>query len=491
MKNTHYIIFLWVGALALFSILPYINYYIDKWRVLHTDYHHAYTGISPNKTYMKVAYLLDNKEKYETILMGSSRSGYMDARLITDKAYNMKFNFALIKMHLQNLKTLLNHNMQIKNLWIGINDYDIWKSPDDHAFDFQRRLYSDNIFERFNTFSFYLLKAMDVRDIGILKKKYILVNTKEMTLPDESNMKTAMMRENKTYQEPFKWSKKLALSKPTLLGYRDDTYRIDEVINELIEIKKICEKHKINVNFFIYPSFYKTYLGYNQFKIEEFKRKLVQKTNFHDFYALNSISLNELNWHDSSHFHASIGRYMIESIKKNTFLITNENIESHLEKIRKMFANIVLKDIPEKYIYKFNAHIDLGVLDSIFELKDKNATFYKNNHFTIKKEQDSLQLIVENSDPIIILDALKVKSNNVILRCDIESSNDTMFIIYYKKTKNTEYNESNAFRVKLYKGRNEFNLLIPSIYVENNMRIDIVDKIGQYSINDFSIWTLN
>jgi len=490
MTKKYYISFLLIGALAIFSILPYTNYCIDKWRVLHNDYQHTYTGISPNKTYMKMRYLLDNKEKYETILMGSSRSGYMDARLIGGKAYNMKFNFALVKMHLQNLKILLKHNMPIKNLWIGINDYDIWKSPDDHIFDFQRRLYNDNIFEIFNTYSFYLLKALDVRDIGILKKKYILIETKEITHPDESNMKTARMRELKAKKDPGMKRKKMALSKPTLLGYTDSSYRIDDVISELAEIKEICNEQKINVVFFFYPSFYKTYLGYNQFKIEEFKRQLVKKIHFHDFYALDKISLDELNWNDSSHFHASIGSYMIDAIKNNDVLVTKKNIEAHLEKIRKMISNILTKDISEKYIYKFNAHIDLEPLNRVFSLEDTYTSFYKNKHFSLKRGDSYLQLDVNNTDPIIILDSLKIKPHNVILKCAIESTQNTMFVIYYKKTRDAIYNESDAFRVRLSKGMNEFNLLIPSIYISNNMRIDLVDKIGKYRIHDFSIFTV-
>jgi len=155
-----------------------------------------------------------------------------------------------------------------------------------------------------------------------------------------------------------------------------------------------------------------------------------------------------------------------------------------------MISNILTKDISEKYIYKFNAHIDLEPLNRVFSLEDTYTSFYKNKHFSLKRGDSYLQLDVNNTDPIIILDSLKIKPHNVILKCAIESTQNTMFVIYYKKTRDAIYNESDAFRVRLSKGMNEFNLLIPSIYISNNMRIDLVDKIGKYRIHDFSIFTV-
>ena len=488
MKKKYYISFLLLGSLLIFLILPAINYHTDQWRVLHHDYHSSYKGISPNKTFLKVLYLLHQKEQIDTLLMGSSRSGYMDSKLISENAYNMKFNFALAKMHLHNLKTLLKNNITINNLWLGVNDYVIWKDPIDHKSDFQRKLYQPNILNQLDTYAFYLLKKIDDRDIGILTGKYNLYPSEESTNPDKVNMKTAKARERYTVSHAKTWREKMTMIKPTLLGYKDNSYRIDEAIKEISDIAALCKQHDINLTVFMYPSYYKTYLQFNQFKIEEFKRKLASVVNFHDFYMLNEIALDELKWQDSSHFHASIGSYMIKKIKQNTFLIKQNTIEEHLQKNRKKISHILTKNIPIDYIYQFNSHIDLNTLTPIFDIAldiDKIST---NDQCVLEKKKGFVQVNTFGPDPILILDTFHPHSENIILNCIIESKEKTMFQIYYKLKKESPYNEMDTYRIPLKKGLNKFNLLIPSSYLHHRIRVDIADKLGIYKINNFSLY---
>jgi hypothetical protein len=486
MKKIYYIPFLLIGSILIFISLPLANYCSDQWRVLHHDYNQSYRGISPNKSFLKVKYLLDNKEKYDTILMGSSRSGYMNSKLISKNAYNMKFNFALAKTNLHNLKTLLENNVKFNHLWLGVNDYVIWKNPNDHEFDFQRKTYKNNFLDKLDTYSFYLLKKIDDRDIDILKGKYQLYQTEEIVSPDKINMKTAKMRELYALKNPKSWMTRMTKIRPTLLGYQDNEYRIDQAIEEIASIKKLCEDHDINLTVFMYPSFYKTYLQFNQYKIEAFKRKLVKVTSFYDFYGLNEISLNEMKWQDSSHFHESVGQFMINKIKENKFLVTVENIDERIYKTRKMIENIVLKELSIKYLYKFNSHIDLSALKSI--ATSKNNYIY--NDLITEQKNGTTFINVKGMHPYILLKNINLHGNNGVFRCDINSLENTVLKIYYKKIKNDDFSNSTMFRVNLKKGSNKFNLLIPTSYLKNDLRIDFSHDNETYEINDFSIFEL-
>lgn len=490
MKKKHYIPFVIILAFLLFLTLPLINYTTDQWRVLHKDYKQSYRGISPNKSFLKEAYLLDNKEKYDTILMGSSRSGYMDARLISNSAYNMKFNFALASMHLHNLKILLKNKVKIKNLWLGVNDYVIWKNPQDHESDFQRRTYKDNILDQIDLYSFYLLKSLNDRDIRVLNGSLRLSSSEEMTNPDKANMKTARAREKYALEHPDKWIKKMTDIKPTLLGYDDTKYRIDQVIEELSEIVQLCKKNNIKLTVFFYPSYYKTYLRFNQYKIEEFKRKLVSLTDFYDFYELNDVSSDVSRWQDSSHFHASIGDYIIKSVQNEKFLVTKENIEERIIESRELIKDFFISPLQIKAIYQFNVNIPLKGLKELFSLSNDKYSYFKNDHFTLKKEKDFIEVKIKGNDPMFIFDQTKPKSENVILRCSIDSPTDTKFTIYYKYTSSADYSENIQWYIDLNKGSNKFSLLIPSSYIHNHIRIDIADKIGRYRIKDFTMYEL-
>ncbi len=491
MKKKYFIPLLLLGSVLIFSFLPIANYKADPWRVLHHDDHTSYKGISPNKTFLKLLYLLDNPKKYDTILMGSSRSGYMDSRLISKHSYNMKFNFALAGMHLHNLKILLKHKVQIRDLWLGVNDYIIWKDPHDHESDFQRKTYKDDFWEQLTNYSFYLLKEIQGRDINILTGKYHLSPSEELTNPDQANMKTARAREKYAHKHPSAWIDKMTKIKPTLLGYKDDSYRIDKAIAEIKEIKKLCDTHDIRLTLFMYPSYYKTYLKFNQYKIEEFKRKLTTITGFYDFYDLDNLSLQELSWQDSSHFHASIGDYIIHSIQNNKFLVTKDTIENRIQETRNSIKNIVVKHLPTEYIYQINTHMDLTPLKTIFNLKDTNYKFYKNNQFTLAQDEGFIKFTTKTNDPILILNKTKSKSENVILSYKFESDKNTVFQLFYKKTNESEYNEGNSISIKMIKGSNKFNLLIPSKYLNNALRIDLVNHIGTYKIKDFTIYGID
>lgn len=490
MKKKYYITLLFAGSLLLFSFLPLFNYNIDQWRVLHRDYGHAYKGIPINKNFLKVSYILNNKDKYDTLLMGSSRNGSLDGSLISKHAYNMYYEFGVAGAYLHNLKILLEHNVKIKNLWVGINDYEIWKDPEDHEVDWSRKTYKNDFLDKLYLYKFYLFKKIDHEDIKILTGEHYLEKSNRIF---RKNMDShfAMMKnmESRISNNADSWIKKMSLIGATLLRYKDKEYRIDQTIKEIKEIKKLCDIHNIKLTIFMYPSFYKTYLQYNQYKIEEFKRKLSAFVNFHDFYNLNNISLNELNWTDSSHFTVKVGTYLINNIQQNNFLVTKDNIDSRIIKTRKSLSNIMNKFIPIKYILKFNANIDLTYLKTIFDLKDTQYKFYKNDQFELNKDNDSIKFTAQKNDPILILNETKSKSENIILRCEIESSKRSIFQIFYKKTEQSDYNEKDSFRVPLQKGLNQFNLLIPSTYLNNELRIDLVSDTGTYIIKDLSIYS--
>ena len=94
----------------------------------------------------------------------------------------------------------------------------------------------------------------------------------------------------------------------------------------------------------------------------------------------------------------------------------------------------------------------------------------------------------KTNDPVFIINGLKSNSENVILNCRIVSEKNTLFQLFYKKTNTSEYNEKDSFRTKIRKGLNEFNLLIPSNFINNKIRVDLVNNAGTYNIKDFIIY---
>lgn len=112
----------------------------------------------------------------------------------------------------------------------------------------------------------------------------------------------------------------------------------------------------------------------------------------------------------------------------------------------------------------------------------------KNNQFSINIRDNDTLLDVSKNDPIIILNKTKSNSKNVVLSYEIESPHNTLFQLFYKETPQSKYNEKDSYRVHLKKGLNKINLLMPSKYINNALRVDLVSSIGKYKIKRFEIY---
>ncbi|MCT7566810.1 hypothetical protein N5T96_10765 [Aliarcobacter butzleri] len=479
MKAKLYIILFFIGSLIIFMILPLFNYINDQWRVLTSDYKVSYGGIEPNTTFLKTKYLLENKNKYDILMMGSSRIGNLDSKLISDKAYNMTYSFGHILTHLNNLKVLLDNGVTVKKIFLGIDDFYIFKNPKDFNIDYLRKPYKNNLMEKIDFYKFYLLKKPLDRDIDIFFNKYNLNNS--TLIIDPSNM--SARKEREIYISNNQKEQKQKLQSPILLGYNEN-FRTNEVLNEILEFKKLCDFNNIELITMFFPQFYNVYLAYNQNEIEKFKRGLAQITEFHDFYNLDDYTFEEKYWFDTSHFVPTIGNKILESVFKKTHLVNLNNIEKHLENNRIYLENVFIKDL--NTISRINNNIVLPNVNTIFDIsKDK---YSKNEHLELLSENDYIKLNAINNDPIIILNETRVTSKNVILSYEIDSDINTIFQIFYKKEPNSVYNEVDSYKVVIKKGNNKINLLLPSEYLNNELRLDLVSHIGNYKVKSLKIY---
>ena len=480
MNHKYFSLITLIGALVLFSIVPIINYKSDMTRILHHDYKHVYQGVNPNKLFLKSIYLKDHLDKYDTLVYGSSRGGFMDVSLISDRAYNMDHGFGTIATYLDNLKTMIESGMKIKEVWIGINDFDIWKNQTTKK-GLVHMAYHNGIFGNATLYSDWLFTTRE-RNIKIAKGEIPLVETPYIT-----NTKAHVDRARLD-------AKKLPKNRyipPTTLGYTG-IFRIDDVIKELKELKEVCQRNHIKLISFFYPTFYKTYLRYNQFKIEEFKRKMTSVIDFYDFYDIGEISIDQKNWLEGSHFMPHIGDFIIKSITNHTaLLVNNKNIEERIQTTRNYIHNITkLSLLPKgKFAYHYNPHIDFSTFPIIFDIKDNNYT--KNNQFILTQKDTYVEAKVTQPDPIIILNKIKTNAKYIVLTGEITCEENVLLQLFYKKNKKSIYTEAHSYPYKLKKGYNAFRIIIDAKYIHNDFRIDFTNKVGIYQIKKLNIRELS
>lgn len=479
MKNKIFILLFFIGSFIIFLTLPLFNYINDQWRVLTSDYEKYYEGIEPNKSFLKTKYLLENKEKYEILLMGSSRIGNLDSKLISGKAYNMTYSFGHISSHLNNLEILLANDVKIKKIILGIDDFYIFKDPKEFDIDYLRKTYKDNLVGKIDFYKFYLLKKPADRDIDIFFNKYKLQKSNQIIDPsdmsDREKLELNINNEINAHQQKLKT--------PILLNY-NESFRTNEVLNEIQQFKELCNLYNIELVTIMFPQFYNVYLSYNQNEMEKFKTNLAQITTFYDFYNLFDYTFDEKYWFDTSHFVPTIGNKILNDVFENKNLVTSQNIEEKINNSRFYLKNLFYKDLNQ--ILKINNNINFPNLDTIFDIsKDK---YSKNDHLELLQENNNIKLNAIKNDPIIILNQTKANSKNVILSYEVESNIDTTFQLFYKKENNSKYNQIDSYKSHIKKGNNKINLLIPSEYINNGLRVDLVSNIGNYMIKEFKIF---
>ncbi|NPA64987.1 MAG: hypothetical protein GXO16_08440 [Epsilonproteobacteria bacterium] len=478
-----------VGALVVMFALPLFNYTIDLWRVLQKDYRHAYTKITPHKHFLKTSYLSEHPQKYDILLFGSSRNAAIVESDIDPKAYNAYADFAILHHHLVSLKKILAAGARPKEVWIGINDFDIWKDPKDFYKDYSKSIYPQSLKEWFDFYRLYFFKPLLPNDIEILKGEEKLVPSNRILRQNlKEHKKTLIERENKLRAAGEEWRKKLTAKAPTLLGYKDTTYRIEATIEEIKEIVRLSKRYGFKVKFFFYPVFYKTYIYYNQTKIEEFKRALAAVTPFYDFYRIDSTTLDELKWSDTSHFVYSVGKEIVQKLLEEQDVVTDKNIDAHLLKIVQDHNLLLKKRLPIEYIMRIHPYMKFAGLKKLWSLDELHPN--DTHDMKLLHHKSDYKLVSKSADPHFMITPNIPLKSNALFKCTIKSDRSSVFQLFFKPTLDTSFNEKDSIRIRLRKGQNTLQMIVPKRFLQNGIRIDPINHQGTITLKECGFYGL-
>ncbi len=93
-----------------------------------------------------------------------------------------------------------------------------------------------------------------------------------------------------------------------------------------------------------------------------------------------------------------------------------------------------------------------------------------------------------NDDPQLILNLDKKVSDYAEVRVDIESNRNCFLKIFYLNRYIKNYNEENSIRRWIHKGVNSISVVIPGEFLQYPLRIDLVDKKGEYTLKSLKIY---
>lgn len=330
--------FLKKAALFLTPIVIYLvfvisyNTVVDPYGVIHGDMENQ--KMDCNQRYLKIKHLINNPDKYDSFLFGSSRVSSVDSRKVGDgKWYNMTYSEGVPKEHLEDLKTLLAHNVKIKNVMIGVDEISYSSPPERHLTESLRKPYKSTFDPLIDYF--LLLPDYDIyKNIKKFENKefFIKYDLYETGIPfinldvEEDHWKS----EKHTNSEVF--------DKPHHMPYYID--RVDQTINELKEIQTLCIDNNITLTLFVSPIHPTTYKHMNKEWFFSFIKQLSTIQPFYDFSGINSINTNNANYLETCHYRMPVGDEMLAIIYGTTKahedgfgqLVSSKNIKTIIEK---------------------------------------------------------------------------------------------------------------------------------------------------------------
>lgn len=284
-----------------------MNLALDSYGIFKNSYEDQV--LEPNKNYVKTKHVIENKEKYNTFLFGSSKVGHIETDFIEyADCYNMCYSEGVPADWLDTIQTFLENDVFIETVILGLDDFSFTINPDSHQHDLLRIYYSKlNLYEKIK---YYILKnPFDIYNYktianAIEKQPYFLVT--------DDLLRTGIAYGNDDYVETHLEEH---LSDPKFLVPIDfyQTDRIDETIGEIQVIITLCQENGIQLIIFFNPIYQVTYDLHADVTLRA-KEELAKITDYWDFSGYNSITTNAYYWYETSHYRHNVGKMILERI---------------------------------------------------------------------------------------------------------------------------------------------------------------------------------
>ena len=303
------------------------NYFFDTSGLYNQEF--SVKRVEPNQHFVKMRYVLSNPQKYNAFCFGSSRVGNIDLEKIDNglNYYNMTYSEGVPAEWLADVQAFVNHGIAIKQLILGIDDFSFRVNPNLHKEDWLRIPYIDGM--NLSTYLSYLFRMPAKYDKSANEKGsiYDIYGTGrplhlEVDVQIEEDIKKHLSAEK--FQKPTHY----------------EGNRIQETIEELRQLKTICDSNGVELIVFVNPINAVTYRDTNMQEFNEFKFQLAQVTDYYDFSGLNNITTNNYYYYETSHYRPLVGDMIINRLfnKGNAdfgVYVTKDNVGEHLKKLEK------------------------------------------------------------------------------------------------------------------------------------------------------------
>lgn len=311
------------------SLVAFYNYMTDETGVLRADFSYV-RNREINQQFVKMRYILDNPQKYDALLFGSSRVGNIDLTRAGDghRWYNMTYTLALPAEWLENVRLMIRRGVSCRKVLIGLDDYSFRLDVGAHRDDYIRMPYREWNWQT------YLRYALRVPKTDITPETENFYDVYDTGRPLHPWADERIEKDPAAHERDPRFDGGGAEAFYTLFHAR----RIDETMEELTEIKRLLEEYGAEVIFFISPMYERYYMASEHEGFDEFRRRLAKLSDYYDFSGISDVTRRRYFFYEISHYRPMVGDMIVDRIfhsrpagpQEFGALVTRENVEAHI-----------------------------------------------------------------------------------------------------------------------------------------------------------------
>jgi hypothetical protein len=341
-------------VMFIFSITASVNYTVDPFDIFHTSILKHQNQL--NERFAKVEFLDKNNKKFNSYMFGSSRIGTtfpstVEQYIPNSKFYNFTVASANLYDYLMHLKYLIKKGYPIDNLYLqldieNMNQYGKFENI------YYKKLHPYVLDE--SLLWFYTQHLIGIFPMNIKGKinKNLHFNYDNRT---EYFLDIGMWTKPGKEKHLIEDCKTYIKNEPKFhINYKRNTnYTTSSTsIKALSEIKSICMANGIKLYIFITP--------HNQNMMDKFViddylkyiKDISKVVDFYDFSGYNSVTTNNCNYYEISHYRPHVGELIAARIFNNRsvdvpndfgIFVNKNNIHAHLNKLKEEIASYELR----------------------------------------------------------------------------------------------------------------------------------------------------
>lgn len=287
----------------------YIVYFTDPFNVFHYD-NVRETGAANNSNYIKTRYVVENPDKYNAFVVGSSRVANMPESNLPKKIgeiplkwYNLETAMASVKDGEEAIKTLLENGVDVRYIVLGIDEVSMWRTYEQSCSELMSMPY----------------QKYEENPVKFLYQ-YLKVKPKVEQLVKVLNQSEYDMENTMLFYEYGVQIPNLDTSMPKECGQPlnnslgCEEYISSDISKECIvaitDIIEMCRENNIELVVYTSPIQGSTYKEATEKGYFDFLVDVSKVTNFYNFSGLNKYTTDQAYYFDNSHFRPCVGLEM-------------------------------------------------------------------------------------------------------------------------------------------------------------------------------------